>query len=110
MAVLARTSPFNDAPNFYKHYDDATGDIDCLADGPGGDGISSNDSGYPCWAFKVGTLGDVVVRPVGGASNGDDDVTIPEENLTANVLEVIQAEKILETGTTATDIMVYWRI
>lgn len=66
------------------------------------------DAGYPCAAIEVGTPGDLVVTPFGGADDGSDDVTIPSANWLAVHMKPIMAIKIKDVGTTATNIIVYW--
>lgn len=80
----------------YKNYATISADVDLIADDPG---RPAGTNGRICRAIFVGTPGVLVVQQLGGTV-----VTISA----ASGLLPIQAQKIVDTGTTAADILVMW--
>lgn len=79
----------------FKYYANATGDIDILADGP-----NHNDQ-TPCAEVHVFTGGSLSVLRL-------DDTTITMASVPDGYVMPASIKKILATGTTATNFVVYW--
>ena len=69
--------------------------------------VARKGTGSTCCKIVGLAPGNIVVRPIGGASNGSDDITlvIPAA-MTAPVEFETPVDQI--TSSTATDILVYW--
>jgi hypothetical protein len=89
---MAFETPFGDAPRFSLKVTLGAAIQDLLALGPGGS--ATVRSAPPCWSIQLKTPQDVVLEQPGG-----NEVVYESELWQAGVPKIVQATRILVTGT-----------